>query len=558
MSANPPLHSRARFLFWGAYLMLAAALVARADCTVTNLGLKPLNDLGFGVYKGFTGGLYPSGSNQRPPVHDLAGMNIAKNEILPRDAVGTVNTNSGKIVLLSIGLSNTTQEWASKGTNTFMNFANADPSKNPQVLIVDGAQGGQATDAWTNINAPTWTVVLQRLTNAGVTTNQVQAVWLKLAQRTPATNGLFPLHAQSLQRDLDTIVRDMKLRFPNLKLTYLASRTRAYDTNSADLNPEPFAYESGFSMKWLIETQLNGGLNFDTNKGPVVAPWLAWGPYLWADGTTPRSDGFTWLCSDLEGDFTHPSTNGGVPKVAQQLLNFFKTDPTTAPWFLRKTVTNLPPTCAPTASATNGLMPLAVNFAANASDPDGTVTDTRWTFDDGTFSTNANPVKTFPASGTYIARLAVTDNSGNVVTTNISVNVTTTFDLWRAAKFTAAELTNANISGAGADPDGDGLPNLLEYVLGLEPKTPDSFTAAAPQPGLDTNGFKLTYRFFKAATDVTLAVEATPDFSDWNSGGSFVQPVQTNDLGPTQSIVVRDAAPFSATLKDFFHLRATK
>ena len=43
-------------------------------------------------------------------------------------------------------------------------------------------------------------------------------------------------------------------------------------------------------MKWLIEDQINGTseLNYDPNAGEVNAPWVAWGPYLWADGTTGR------------------------------------------------------------------------------------------------------------------------------------------------------------------------------------------------------------------------------------------------------------------------------
>src|SRR5439155_26555370 len=122
-------------------------------------------------------------------------------------------------------------------------------------------------------------------------------------------------------------------------------------------------FESGFSVKWLIEKQINGNLNYDTNKGPAVVPWLSWGPYLWADGTAPRGDGFTWLDSDLQNDCTHPSDTGGVPKVARELLAFFKTDPTTTSWFLKKPVPGSP-TCRASADVTNGVAPLAVHFTA--------------------------------------------------------------------------------------------------------------------------------------------------------------------------------------------------
>src|SRR5207247_1767488 len=159
---------------------------------------------------------------------------------------------------------------------------------------------------------------------------------------------------------------------------------RAYTDDPETENPEPFAYESGFAVQWIIADQINGtgNLNFDPTKGPVVAPYLSWGPYLWTDGTNPRSDGFEWLCSDLESDFTHPSADGGVPKVADQLLAFFKTDPTAVPWFLKKP-TGISLSCSASADVTNGVAPLTVHFSCAIS---GSATQTVWTFDDGTFA----------------------------------------------------------------------------------------------------------------------------------------------------------------------------
>jgi hypothetical protein len=395
-----------------------------ADCSTTNVGIIPLPDLGTGIYRGFAGGLYPNGLNARPAEHEAVGLYLAENEIQPRDAAGNVETNSGKIVLLSIGMSNTTQEWASKGTQNFRALANADPSRNPRLVIVDGAQGGQPADAWTNINAATWQIVqTNRLPAAGVTTQQVQVLWIKQAHARPSS--AFPSHAQLLQRDVEKILQNAKIRFPNLKIAYLSSRTRAYTTVQGSLNPEPQAFESAFAVRWIIEKQLSGAsdVNYDPAKGAVVAPWISWGPYLWADGTTPRSDGFTWLCNDLESDFTHPSAAGGVPKVGRQLLAFFKTDATATPWFLRKNVVGQPPQCSPSASATSGAAPLTIIFRANATDSDGAIRDYQWTFEDGTFSTNRNPVKTFPAPGLYHAHVTVTDNSGNTTMATLAIDV---------------------------------------------------------------------------------------------------------------------------------------
>lgn len=115
--------------------------------------------------------------------------------------------------------------------------------------------------------------------------------------------------------------------------------------------------------------------------------------------------------------------NNGVLKVASQLLAFFKTDPTATPWFLRQTIIGQPPGCEPSPDATVGITPLAVQFSANASDPDGTIRDYQWTFDDGTFSNNSSPVKTFKSHGIYTARVTVADNDGNSVTRSLTIMV---------------------------------------------------------------------------------------------------------------------------------------
>lgn len=533
--------------------LFGASAPLHADCTVTNLGLRPLPEIGFGFYRtNYQGGLYPGGANSRPFAHEAAGLNIAQNQILPRNFEGNVDTNNGRIALVSIGMSNTTQEWASKGNRNFTALANPDPSRNPRLVIVDAAQGGRDAPRWTNGMTGAWTNVDNRLSAAGVNSNMVQIVWIKQALAGPHNYGAFPAHAVALQNMLEQILRVAKQRFPNLKIAYVSSRTRAYRFNDGSLNPEPYAYEDGFSTKWLIEKQLNGQLNYDSAQGPVVVPWISWGPYLWVDGTVPRSDGLTWLCTDLESDFTHPNTNG-VAKVGPQLLAFFKTDPTATPWFLQQTVTNLPPYCHPDAYSTNGAAPLVVSFTANAGDPDGSIRDVQWTFADGTFSTNVNPVKTFTVPGDYLVRATATDNQGNTARGSIPIRVTTTLAQWKQAKFTTNEMNNAAISGDNADPDGDGIRNELEYLMGLEPKTADPVTRQ-PRAAIVGNFFTLTFDRYRFSADRTLEVEFSSDLSSWNTYWPNVELSNIVNNGLTETVTYRSPLPAGAG-QEFLRLK---
>lgn len=291
-----------------------------------SLGLKPLSELGRGRYKGQVGGLYGAGKNVPPKAHQkLAAKAISL--IRPLDANGRPAAQ-GKVVLLSIGMSNTTQEFSQ-----FKRIADRDSAKSRSLIIVDGAQGGRDASRWTTENAPTWSVLDQRLKSAGVNAKQVQVGWIKQAIAGPGRIGEFPKHSDRLADELAKIVRVMKKRFPNLRVVYLSSRIYAGHATS-NLNPEPYAYESAFSVRGVIERQMKGAKDLNPGvRGRAVAPVLLWGPYLWADGTTPRkSDKLVWERKDLGGDGTHPSGSGRT-KVANLLLKFFKTDAGARAWF---------------------------------------------------------------------------------------------------------------------------------------------------------------------------------------------------------------------------------
>ena len=286
------------------------------NCDRTSVGFVPLTDLGTGTYQGFTGGLYPNGSNQPPAAYAREGAAYAQ-KVLPRNQQGQPDPE-GTVALLSFGMSNTTMEY-----RAFKQRADADPRKHPRLSIVDGAVGGAHAGRIKEPEAPYWSTVAERLDAAGVSAAQVQAGWLK--QAIAGESRPFPADAQGLQEALRLIVAIIRQRFPNLQLLYLSSRIYA-GYASTPLNPEPAAYDGGFAVKWLIEERM---------AGKIGGPWLGWGPYLWTDGLKGRSDGLIWTCEDVAPDGTHPSIPTGANKVGQLLLDFFSTDALAKDWFLR-------------------------------------------------------------------------------------------------------------------------------------------------------------------------------------------------------------------------------
>lgn len=274
-------------------------------------GLKPLDEMGVDDrYQGEDGGLYGGGKNvPSDELRRAAEAELAR--IAPLDAAGKPAPD-GRVVLLSISMSNATQEFSH-----FKRLADVDPAKAAGLTIVDGAQGGQAMAEWAPPEAAPWAEAERRLKAAGVSTAQVQVAWIKLANKSPS--GDLAAHGGKLRKDTQAVLQNAKARFPNLRIAYLSSRIYGgYATSN--LNPEPYAYESAFVVRGLIREQKDG-------------PVLLWGPYLWADGTTPRkSDGLVWTREDLAKDGTHPSESG-KDKVARLLLNFFKSDPLAKPWF---------------------------------------------------------------------------------------------------------------------------------------------------------------------------------------------------------------------------------
>jgi lysophospholipase L1-like esterase len=327
--SGAPLSTEERAYYERAKAQRMGADAARANSRASGAQrpaperLIPLTDLGAdGRYEGQDGGLYGGGRNTPPDAHrQTAEAELAK--IKPLNANGEPDEN-GTIGFVSISMSNATQEFA-----RFKQVADKSPLKSPKVTIVDCAQGGQAMAEWAPADARPWEEARRRLAAAKVSPQQVQVAWIKLANKSPS--GSLEEHGRKLERDTLAVLHNARALFPNLRIAYLGSRTYGGYANG-NLNPEPYAYESAFAARWLIERQIKGDAQLALSKSPL----LLWGPYLWAEGTKGRkSDSLVWERSDFVGDGVHPS-DSGRQKVAELLLNFLSTDPLAKTWFSGK------------------------------------------------------------------------------------------------------------------------------------------------------------------------------------------------------------------------------
>ncbi|MCA3004241.1 MAG: DNRLRE domain-containing protein [Planctomycetaceae bacterium] len=292
----------------------------------------PLTELGTGRYLGqYEGGLYPGGASAPPPSHQAAIVG-ANRAIRPVDAGGRP-TPDGLVGFLAIGMSNATMEFGA--LEGLMDF---DPARNARVVAVNAAAGSHPIELINNPTEDYWTLLEARLAGAGLSPAQVQVVWIKQAFGTPPTTA-FPAHAEALQEQYVLLVNQLRQRFVNLRLALLSSRIYGgYSSNP--MRAEPLSYETGFAVKWLIEAQINGSdprLRFTGTDAP--APVLAWGPYIWANGTTVRSDGLSWQIADFASDRIHPNDAGRL-KVAQRFMTML-TEAGVGGWYQQLAVSSV-------------------------------------------------------------------------------------------------------------------------------------------------------------------------------------------------------------------------
>jgi len=151
----------------------------------------------------------------------------------------------------------------------------------------------------------------------------------------------------------------------------------------------------------------------------------------------------------------------------------------------------------------------SVSFSsAGSRDPDGEISEYRWTFGDGTHSYEQNPSHTYFEPGTYTVRLRVTDNAGatdsETTTCTVTPTAPTNQDPVAAVNgpYSGEEDSSISFSSAGShDPDG----SIVEYRWDFgDGQTSTSANPSHTYQEAGTYTVKLTVTDDQSTTDTSI------------------------------------------------------
>ncbi len=126
------------------------------------------------------------------------------------------------------------------------------------------------------------------------------------------------------------------------------------------------------------------------------------------------------------------------------------------------------------------------------------------------------------------------------------------FFLWQQDKFTPGELADSGISGPGSDPDTDGLANLIEYALGLEPKAVS--TSVLPELSTTATDWVYTYTRPTDRPDITYVVEVSTNLTTWTAVSGTHEWVSSAGANETWQAKY----PLGSAANAFFRLKVTQ
>jgi hypothetical protein len=161
------------------------------------------------------------------------------------------------------------------------------------------------------------------------------------------------------------------------------------------------------------------------------------------------------------------------------------------------------------------------------------------------------------AYGAYKTTLLIRTADANHPALRLPVELDVTpIGTWRQAHFGTA--ANSGTAADTADPDHDGLINILEYAFNSDP------LVASPNPlalSLINGHLTLTFkRTHPAPPEISYLFEVANDLVSgiWNSGPAYTTQTVTNNLDGTETVVVTDLAAGPSPAVHFLRVRISQ
>lgn len=212
----------------------------------------------------------------------------------------------------------------------------------------------------------------------------------------------------------------------------------------------------------------------------------------------------------------------------------------------------------------------AGRFTIVRSDPDTTLT-VNYTV--GGSAVGGVHYAALPGSVTLLPGMTGTNLFVTPIATNLGVDqLTVTLNLSASVNYNLGSLSNAavtvndrplnawnrahpGIGGDGADPESDGLPNLIEYALGFSPEIAQTNSLV---PELSGDLLKLNWTQSKVAIDVVLALEWSTDLTNWHSAATTAFETNRSDAGAVWLNTVAVTALTGTNGLGFFRMCAAR
>lgn len=229
-----------------------------------------------------------------------------------------------------------------------------------------------------------------------------------------------------------------------------------------------------------------------------------------------------------------------------------------APLGVNSTVASITPTNAESAvgvqfdivaapGTINGLSATALPDSPNLRTRTAQIADGRWRV--MAYSTNSDPLPADLVWQSALQRGPAAPPEGPLVTVE---NLTFTtpagavipaspvtrgaLDAWKLDFFNSLLGLDPLVSADDADPDGDGLSNLAEFIAATTPTSAETAKAPTPLPPTAAAPLRLAFTVAKDSRSALAVPEISTDLKTWRSEGVILTPTGTEDATSRQLV----------------------